>query len=85
MEVSPNYHRSSFCGGGNCVEVAPLESGWIALRDSKERGRSDHLFTRDEWADFLRGIHAGEFDFGMKIDRVPPWTGSRRTPRRRSR
>ena len=58
-----SYRRSTFCGAGSCVEVAPLENGWVALRDSKDTARPAHLYTPEEWAAFVRGVKAGEFDF----------------------
>ncbi len=57
------FRRSSFCGGGDCVEVALLASGGVALRDSKEPVATGHTFTQDEWVSFIRGVKAGEFDF----------------------
>jgi hypothetical protein len=59
------WHKSSFSNGsgGNCVESAALPGGGRAVRDSKDRGRGPVLrFTRDEWAAFLAGVKAGEFD-----------------------
>jgi hypothetical protein len=58
-----DYNRSSFCSGGSCVEVAALEDGWISVRDTKDRGKPPHMYTREEWADFVRGVKAGEFYF----------------------
>jgi hypothetical protein len=57
------YRRSSFCDGGSCVEVAPLESGWVAVRDSKDESKVPHLYTKQEWAAFVQGVKSGEFDF----------------------
>ena len=62
------YRRSSFCGGGSCVEVAPLENGRVAVRDSKDTTKQEHVYTQEEWNDFVKGVKAGEFDFGL----VPP-------------
>lgn len=47
---------------GNCVEVAYLPDGGVALRDSKDRGLAPHHFTREEWAAFIAGVKNGEFD-----------------------
>jgi len=58
-----SYRRSTFCGGGSCVEVAPLANGWVALRDSKDATKPAHTYSPEEWVDFVRGIKAGEFDF----------------------
>ncbi len=59
------WHKSTFSNGsgGACVESAALPDGGRAVRDSKDRDRSPVLcFTRDEWAAFLAGVKAGEFD-----------------------
>lgn len=61
--IKYGFRRSSFCGSGSCVEVAPLENGRVALRDSKNPVAPAHVFTHQEWADFVRGVRAGEFDF----------------------
>lgn len=62
-EHAPLYVRSTFCGGGSCVEVARIgDSGDIAVRDSKSPESAPHRFTSDEWDAFVRGVKAGEFD-----------------------
>ncbi len=62
--VGPRWRKSSFSGngGGNCVEVASLEGGMTAIRDSKDRTGPVLIFTAAEWQAFLSGVHAGEFD-----------------------
>lgn len=57
------WRRSSFCGGGTCVEAAPMGDGRVMLRDSKKPDGGAHVFDADEWSAFLRGVRAGEFDF----------------------
>ena len=47
---------------GNCVEVATLPDGRIAIRDSKDPHGPALIFTKEEWDDFLKGVKAGEFD-----------------------
>jgi hypothetical protein len=47
---------------GNCVEVAPLAGGDVAVRHSKYPGAAALVFTRDEMAAFLAGAKDGEFD-----------------------
>jgi hypothetical protein len=47
---------------GNCVEVAPLGSGGVAVRDTKDRTGPVLRFTPDEWTAFLGGVRNGEFD-----------------------
>lgn len=47
---------------GNCVEVAFLDGGRVAIRDSKDRGTGPALvFTPSEWAAFKGGMADGEF------------------------
>jgi hypothetical protein len=48
-------------GGEGCVEVAHLER-WTVVRDSKAPGGAVHCYTAHEWACFLDGARAGEFD-----------------------
>lgn len=62
-EPAPQYQFriSSFCDMGTCVEVAGLDDGSVALRDSKVGG-SPYIFTSREWDAFLAGVKAGEFD-----------------------
>jgi Domain of unknown function (DUF397) len=48
-------------GGNNCVEVAPLPDGRVAVRDTKDRTRTAHVHTPEAWTHFLAGVRAGEF------------------------
>lgn len=47
---------------GNCVEAAVLDSGDIAMRNSRYPSGPALIFTRDEMAAFLAGARDGEFD-----------------------
>jgi hypothetical protein len=47
---------------GNCVEVAPLASGEIAMRNSRFPTGPALVYTRAEMAAFLAGAKDGEFD-----------------------
>ena len=47
---------------GACVEVANLDGGGCAVRDSKDRAGPVLHFTAAEWAAFTAGVRAGEFD-----------------------
>lgn len=47
---------------GNCVEVAPLTGGGVAVRDSKDPEGPILRFTAAEWSAFTEGMAAGEFD-----------------------
>ncbi|MFJ5738277.1 DUF397 domain-containing protein [Streptomyces microflavus] len=47
---------------GQCVEVAFLGDGRVAMRDSKDQGNGSALvFTSGEWAAFEGGVVEGEF------------------------
>ncbi len=46
----------------SCVEVADLDGGHRAVRDSKNPSGSALIVTPAEWAAFTAGIRAGEFD-----------------------
>lgn len=55
--------RSKRCNtGGNCVEVAFLDIGLVALRDSKSPDTAPLMFHSEEWGAFLTGARNGEFD-----------------------
>jgi hypothetical protein len=61
------WRKSSFSGtggpgGGNCVEVAALPDGRIAVRNSTTPHGPVALFTRDEVSAWIRACRAGEFD-----------------------
>jgi Domain of unknown function (DUF397) len=58
---SAEFRKSRFSGSNGCVEVAFLEDG-VAVRDAKHREGAVLEFSRTEWAAFLRGVAAGEFD-----------------------
>lgn len=58
-----NWRKSRHSGQiGNCVETAALDSGEIALRNSRYPSGPALIFTRDEMAAFLAGAKDGEFD-----------------------
>ena len=63
MDLSKaNWFKSTRSGGsGNCGEVAITDEG-VAVRDTKDRSRPAHIYTRDEWAAFIGGVKDGEFD-----------------------
>jgi Domain of unknown function (DUF397) len=55
------FKTSSFCSGGECVEVGMLPQGGVAMRDTKDRTR--HLeFSSEEWAAFVAEVKNGSFD-----------------------
>jgi len=53
--------RRSGPTGGNCVEVAFLAGGQIAMRNSRHPQGPALIFTRSEWDAFLGGAKDGEF------------------------
>ena len=56
------WQKSSYSqGNGNCVEVAFLDDGAVAVRDSKDRSGPSLTFTEAEWAAFGAGMSGGEF------------------------
>jgi hypothetical protein len=58
MNREPEFVRSSFCSGGNCVEVA-IEAEGVTCRDTSG-GLT--IYSHDEWRAFVAGVKAGEFD-----------------------
>ncbi len=53
--------KSSRSGdNGNCVEVAFLGEGRVALRDSKDPHGPVLRFTPGEWSAFVEGVADGE-------------------------
>jgi hypothetical protein len=47
---------------GNCVQVAALADGTVAVRNSREPHGPALVYTRAEVAAFLAGVRNGEFD-----------------------
>lgn len=47
---------------GNCVELAALPGGGVALRHSRHPSDPVLVYTRAEIAAFLAGVKDGEFD-----------------------
>jgi hypothetical protein len=57
------WRRSRRSGAvGNCVELAPLAGGEVAVRNSRYPDGPALVYTRDEIAAFLFGAKDGEFD-----------------------
>lgn len=62
------WRRSSKCNGASaCVEVARLEDGGVALRDSKDPDGPVLIYTPSEWRAFTAGVREGEFDLAAEI------------------
>jgi len=61
--ITGPWVKSSYSGptGGNCVEVAFLAGGDVALRSSRHPDGPALIFTSAEWDAFLDGARDGEF------------------------
>lgn len=57
------WRKASYSNGngGDCVEVASLNSGHRAVRDSKDPAGPALILSTVQWAAFTAGIRAGEF------------------------
>jgi len=59
------WRKSSFSqGNGNCVEISHVGGtfGGVLIRDSKDREGPMLRFTDPEWAAFVAGVAAGDFN-----------------------
>jgi hypothetical protein len=56
---------------GNCVEVAELPSGGIAVRNSRHPNSAALIYTYAEFAAFVHGVKSGDFD-DLIDDKVEP-------------
>lgn len=63
MATGARWVKSSYSGptGGNCVEVAPLANGQVAVRNSRYPSGTALVFSASEWDAFLNGAKDGEF------------------------
>jgi Domain of unknown function (DUF397) len=59
--------KRSYSANNGCVEIAFVDDGGVAVRDSKDRSGSVLIFQPHEWAAFVRGVGAGEFDPSLTI------------------
>lgn len=60
--VNLPWKKSTRSGSsGNCVEVA-ITDDMVYVRDTKDRSKPPHTYTRAEWTAFTGGVKDGEFD-----------------------
>lgn len=60
---SPAFRKSTYTNTmAACVEVADLDGGHVAVRDSKDPAGPALMFTGAGWAAFTAGVRSGEFD-----------------------
>jgi hypothetical protein len=56
-----HWFKSGESNDVGCVEVA-FRGNQVGVRDTKDRSKAPHVFTRHEWECFLAGAKRGEFD-----------------------
>ncbi len=61
-QTPPDWHKSTFCQTGECVEIAAL-NGMVIMRKSTQPDADYVYFTPDEFGSFLGQAKAGDFDF----------------------
>ncbi|MGD0238718.1 MAG: DUF397 domain-containing protein [Streptosporangiaceae bacterium] len=61
-DVTWRKSRRSGPQGGNCVEVARLADGQVAVRNSRHATGPTLVFTAAEWDAFVGGAADGDFD-----------------------
>ncbi len=79
-EIEWRKSRRSGPQGGNCVEVALLPDGQVAIRNSRHAAGPALLFRPSEWEAFLGGAKNGEFDLRgreIQLRKMPPMRGPR--------
>ncbi len=61
MQPDPRWTKSSRCGTNACVEVARDGESYL-IRDGKDVAVPALRFSAAEWAAFVAGAKAGDFD-----------------------
>jgi hypothetical protein len=68
-----NWHKSRRSGSqGNCVEMARLPDGYIAVRNSRHPNGPALIYTTDEIAALIQGAKDGDFDHLTQPTTPPP-------------
>ena len=58
----PRWRTSSFSDRGNCVAVAELDDGHVAVRNSQQPHAGTLRFSPPVLRAWIEGVKAGEFD-----------------------
>ncbi|AUY47855.1 DUF397 domain-containing protein [Streptomyces sp. CB01881] len=62
IELATPFKKSSYSQqGGECVEVASLQGGGRAVRDSKDVDGPTLQFRPEAWQAFISSLHIREF------------------------
>ena len=83
-DLDVTWRKSSWSGpqGGNCVELAKLPDGQVAIRNSRHPSGPALVFTPGEWEAYSKAVVGGEFELHpQKIVRGPRRLTQRRGPR----
>ena len=56
-----HWFKATDSGDHGCVEIA-YKGDHVGVRDTKDRSKPMHVFTRHEWECVLAGAKRGEFD-----------------------
>ena len=59
--MATEYRTSSFCSGGDCVEIGMRQGGVVAVRDTKDRSH-ELVFSPQEWSTFVAEVKRGAYD-----------------------
>lgn len=62
LDWRKSIHSNGEGGAGDCVLLAPLPEGGVALRHSRFPDREPFHFTPSEMRAFFRSVKEGEFD-----------------------
>jgi hypothetical protein len=62
------WTRAKACSANSCIEVLQWPDGVVAIRNSRSLLRTSIFNSADEWAAFVAGVRAGDFDHIGKAD-----------------